>query len=108
MTVPKHHKGTVLSSLFCLALLLFVLAMTFALHPYFGNMDDGGFLEVARHNGPIGFSHILSGSFGTGFIRTSSMLISWPSFWVGAHLDSTWFFAVNAIVVFACLVACRL
>lgn len=82
-----------------------VVATTIRIHPYFGNMDDGGFLEVARTGGPLHFASTLTGGVDTGFFRTSSMLIVWPAYWLGTVAGPTWFFVTNAMVVFACVIA---
>lgn len=75
------------------------------MEPYFGNMDDGGFLERARTSGPLHFASTLTGGIDAGFFRTSSMLIVWPSYWIGTVAGPTWFFVANALIVFACLMA---
>jgi len=82
-----------------------VIGQTLRLNPYFGNMDDGGFLERAGNSDPLQFAVALSGGFESGFFRTSSMLIVWPSYWLGSVWGPTGLFLANALLVFACLVA---
>ena len=82
-----------------------VVATTIRMHPYFGTMDDGGFLEIARTGGPLHFASTLTGGVDTGFFRTSSMLLVWPAYWLGTVAGPTWFFVANAMIAFACLIA---
>ena len=75
------------------------------LHPYFGNMDDGGLLGLAESGGPLYFASYLAGGPETGFIRATSMVIVWPTYWLGTVAGPLWFYLTNTILVFACLVA---
>jgi hypothetical protein len=71
--------------------------------PYFGNMDDGKMLQFAEQQGPLAFAYSLSGGVDTGFIRTSSMLIIWPTYWIGAVIGPTLYYLANVTLVFLCL-----
>ena len=72
--------------------------------PYFGNMDDGQFIELAGTQGPWGFvtwwDHLANGS-----IRHVSLALLWPIYRVGYECGPTSLFIVNAAVVILCLLA---
>lgn len=72
--------------------------------PYFGNMDDGQFIELAGSRGPWGFvlwwDHVANGS-----IRYVSLAMLWPIYRLGHDLGPTSLFIANAVVVLLCLLA---
>jgi len=80
------------------------LASVIRERPYFGNMDDGQFIELAGSRGPWGFvvwwDHLANGS-----IRYVSLALLWPIYRIGHELGPTSLFIVNAAVVLLCLLA---
>jgi hypothetical protein len=104
LTQISESRGHILGSWGARLLTLAVaVAMVFRMHPYFGNMDDGGLLALAVNNSPIMFANELRGSIDTGFIRATSMIIVWPTYWLGSIAGPVWFYLANTALVFACL-----
>ena len=72
--------------------------------PYFGNMDDGQFIELAGTRGPWGFvtwwDHLANGS-----VRYVSLALLWPIYRIGYEFGPISLFIVNAVVVILCLLA---
>lgn len=67
--------------------------------PFFGNMDDGLLLELAANQNPLTFANNYGWRPASGFINDASMLIVWPSYWIGAHWGPLALFVVNALLV---------
>ncbi len=86
-------------------LVLLVLVVTYTARPYFGNMDDGGLLELAATRSPFSFAHDYGWRPGSGFLNDFSMLIVWPTYWIGSVAGPSWFFLVNSLLVFVCILA---
>ncbi len=86
-------------------LAVLVLVVTYTARPYFGNMDDGLLLEQAATKSPFSFAHDYGWRPGAGFLNDFSMLIVWPTYWIGSVAGPSWFFLVNSLVVFACILA---
>ncbi len=86
-------------------LVLLVLVVTYIVRPYFGNMDDGLLLELAAAKSPFSFAHDYGWLPGAGVLTDFSMLIVWPTYWIGSLAGPSWFFLVNALLVFACILA---
>ena len=86
-----------------LAIFIIVLIATLHSHPYFGNMDDGRLLSLAQSGGPLHFANYLAGGTETGFIRATSMIVVWPTYWLGSIAGPVWFYLANTALVFACL-----
>jgi hypothetical protein len=100
----SRHRRQIFQSGFLYIVLYFVVVISTVIHkPYFGNMDDGKMLQFAEQQGPLAFAYALSGGVDAGFIRTSSMLIIWPTYWIGATIGSTLFYLANVTLVFLCL-----
>ncbi len=86
-------------------LVLLVLVVTYIARPYFGNMDDGLLLEQAATKSPFSFAHDYGWRPGAGFLNDFSMLIVWPTYWIGSLAGPSWFFLVNSLLVFVCILA---
>ena len=82
-----------------------VLLTTVRLHPYFGNMDDGLLLELASAKGPTQFAHDYGWRPVAGFLNHFSMILVWPTYWIGVVAGPTWFFLTNSVLVFVCILA---
>lgn len=95
----KNIRDTVVPAVLIAGLLVVVLTVTFRSKPYFGNMDDGGFLQLAAENDPINFARLLMGGSDLGFIRFSSMLLVWPAYWLGVNSGPVPYFMFNAVIV---------
>jgi hypothetical protein len=82
-----------------------VVLTTVRLHPYFGNMDDGLLLELASAKNPFQFAHDYGWRPSAGFLNDFSMIVVWPTYWIGAVAEPTWFYLANSVTVFACILA---
>ncbi len=101
--VSLHRHQIFPSGFLYIILFLLVVISTVIRDPYFGNMDDGKMLQFAEQQGPLAFAHALSGGADAGFIRTSSVLIIWPIYWIGAATGPTLYYLANVTLVFLCL-----
>ena len=95
----KYIPDTAVPAVLIAGLLAVVLIVTFRSKPYFGNMDDSGFLQLAAEHDPVNFARLLMGGSDLGFIRYSSMLLVWPAYWFGVNIGPVPYFMFNAVVV---------
>ena len=86
-------------------MLFVVVITTLRSHPYFGNMDDGLLLELASAKDPVQFAHDYGWRPSAGFLNDFSMILVWPSYWIGAVVGPTCFYLANSVTVFACILA---
>ena len=97
MSPPK----TLRSILFATGTLLITLTILILItKPFFGNMDDSNFLNLARSGGPWGF-HSYYGDPASGFLRNASWFVSYPAYWIANIYGPSALYLVNALVVVA-------
>jgi len=61
-------------------------------------MDDSSFLLLAKQGGPLGFNSFYDDP-GSGFLRTTSWIVSWPAYWAAGWLGSGALYLINAVLV---------
>jgi hypothetical protein len=100
-----HSAGNLPALGLGFAMLFVVVITTLRSHPYFGNMDDGLLLELASAKDPVQFAHDYGWRPSAGFLNDFSMILVWPSYWIGAVVGPTCFYLANSVTVFACILA---
>jgi hypothetical protein len=103
MTRPAWSTSRTVAILLAAVLALVVFVTTVHMHPYYGNMDDGLLLELSSKKWPFQFAHDYGWRPSAGFLNDFSMILVWPTYWIGSVAGPTWFFLSNSVLALGCI-----